>query len=64
MWKEHGTKILGGVTTALGAISAAPAVLTAIFGDYGPQVGALITSILGVATVLRGFTNSQQGASK
>ena len=63
-WKDHGTKILGAITTALGAISAAsPDTLSGIFGPKGP---AIAVTAAGLLTIVRGFTNStnNNGASK
>jgi hypothetical protein len=55
-WKNHGTKILGTVTTLLGAISAAsPDTLSGLFG---PRAPAIAVAAAGLLTIIRGFTNS------
>jgi hypothetical protein len=65
-WKGHGTKILGGVTAALGGVGtllvAYPEQCKLIFGERGYAiatvgVGACVT-IIGPALIKRGFTNS------
>jgi hypothetical protein len=55
-WKDHGTKILGSITTVLGAITvAAPDQLASIFGSRAPAAVVLATGLL---TIVRGFTNA------
>jgi hypothetical protein len=57
-WKNHGTKIIGSLTTLLGAITVAtPDTLTGIFGTRGP---AIATAAAGILTIWRGFYNSNQ----
>lgn len=56
LFKDHGTKILGGLTAVTGILTAAdPAALEALIGKTG--VGAVV-ALSGLATILRGFTNS------
>lgn len=60
-WTNHGTKIIGAVTTALGAISAAsPDTLTGIFGAKGP---AIAVAAAGLLTIWRGFSNSSNATT-
>jgi hypothetical protein len=57
VFKDHGTKLLGGLTTVIGAIgSIDPAVLQSIFGTNGM---AYFTTFAGILTVLRGFQNTK-----
>ena len=61
-WKNHGTKILGGITTLLGVIvTATPDTLTSLFGAHAPGIA---TAAAGLLTILRGFTNSAQETKK
>lgn len=55
-FKSHGTKIIGGATTALGVLGAVdPNVLA---GVLGPQGMAYVAAVGGLLTILRGFQNS------
>lgn len=57
MWKEHGTKIIGGATAVLGVVAAmTPQQLVDTFGQNAPGV---VMAALGLLTVLRGFTNAK-----
>jgi 2-methylcitrate dehydratase PrpD len=59
-WDSHGTKVLGSTAAIVAALLAAPALLPA-----GGIVKALQIAniVLGVLTVKRGFTNSQEKPS-
>lgn len=56
IFSNHGTKLLGGLTTIVGALGTVdPTVLTDTFGQKGV---AALTGIAGILTILRGFQNS------
>lgn len=57
IFKDHGTKLLGVLTTVVGAVgSIDPAMLQSIFGNNGI---AYFTTLAGILTVLRGFQNTK-----
>lgn len=61
LWKNHGTKILGGVGAAASGLalldpSIITVVLNAVLGDRGPAAAALVLSLL---TMWRGRKNTQ-----
>lgn len=61
LWKNHGTKLIGGLAAAGGIVAAIDpatlaALLTAIAGPSGP---GLAVAVIGVATFLRGLSNSK-----
>jgi len=57
MFKKHGTKVIGVVTTAASILAAAdPNQVATLLGESGPYV---VTAVLGLLTVLRGFRNSK-----
>lgn len=60
MFKDHGTKIIGAVTTVIGmAATLTPDQLAALFG---PKAPAAAMAVMGILTILRGFQNSQPKA--
>jgi len=57
LFSDHGTKILGGLTTVIGTVgSLDPEVIQSIFGSNGM---AYFTTLAGVLTILRGFQNGK-----
>lgn len=55
-WTNHGTKIIGAATTAVGVLGAVdPAVLGAALGPKGTSYAAALAGIL---TILRGVQNT------
>lgn len=63
MLRNHGTKIIGAVSTLIGvAATLTPDQLTAVFGDKAPAAAMMV---MGVLTILRGFQNNKlNGAPK
>jgi hypothetical protein len=58
LWKQHGTKILGGSVAGLGLLAAATPAQFQLWG-INAHTGLRISVIaLGLLTILRGFTNS------
>ena len=64
-WKEHGTKILGGLVIAVGALGAASAQIREILPPQGDLVFDLfkvisdyVVAATGLGVMVRGFTNS------
>lgn len=56
MWKEHGTKILGVVLTAIGtAATLSPEQSLALLGHRGPGI---VLAASGILAVIRGLQNS------
>lgn len=63
IWKDHGTKIMGAATAALGTIAGAvtvvdPSLVTAVAGPKYGAYFALLAALAGAAFVKRGYTNS------
>jgi hypothetical protein len=57
MFKAHGTKVIGMITTVASIFAAAdPTQVAALLGKSGPYA---VTAALGLLTVLRGFSNSK-----
>lgn len=57
IFKDHGTKVIGGLTTLVGLLGAVdPAVLQATIGDKGMSY---VVGVAGILTILRGFQNSK-----
>lgn len=55
-WKNHGTKIIGAATTAVGVLGAVdPAVLADALGPKGTSYAAALAGIL---TIIRGVQNT------
>lgn len=62
MFQDHGTKIIGAVSTVIGmAATLTPDQLTQLFGAKAP---AIAMAVMGVLTILRGFQNSSTPAAK
>jgi len=59
-WRDHGTKILGGVTAVVGASGECLALLQTFDPKRAALWGFVIT--LSVAIVKRGFGNTKQNA--
>jgi hypothetical protein len=59
-WDSHGTKVLGTSAAVVAALLAAPALITSVTVIKVLQVANIV---LGVLTVKRGFTNSQEKPS-
>lgn len=60
MFKNHGTKIIGTVGAAASVLATAdPAAVMALLGDRGPFV---VTGVLSILTILRGFQNTTTAA--
>lgn len=56
MFANHGTKIIGAVSTVIGvAATLTPEQLTALFGPQAPSVAM---TVMGILTIMRGFQNS------
>lgn len=56
LFKDHGTKLIGGLTTLVGLFGAIdPTVLQATIGDKGMSY---VVGAAGILTILRGFQNS------
>ncbi len=56
MWKDHGTKIIGTVGSAVSILAAAdPTAVAALLGNRAPFY---VTAALSILTVLRGFQNT------
>lgn len=54
--RDHGTKLLGGLTTAVGVLGTVdPAVLNDALGQKGVSY---LAGIAGILTILRGFQNT------
>jgi len=57
LFKDHGTKILGAVTTLIGALSASePTLLIAALGQKGVSY---LMALSGILTILRGLQNTK-----
>lgn len=56
-WDSHGTKILGSTAAVVATLLAAPALIPAGAVFKALQIANIV---LGVLTVKRGFTNSQE----
>lgn len=57
IFKDHGTKLIGGLTTLVGLLGAVdPVVLQSAIGEKG--VGYVVGAA-GILTILRGFQNSK-----
>lgn len=56
LFKDHGTKILGGLTTALGVLGTVDP--TVLAGALGPKGMSYVTAVAGILTVLRGVQNT------
>jgi hypothetical protein len=57
IFNDHGTKLLGGLTTAVGVLgSVDPAILQSIVGANGMSY---FTAFAGILTILRGFQNTK-----
>lgn len=55
--KDHGTKLIGGLTTAVGVVgSLDPTVLQSLIGANGMSY---FTALAGILTILRGFQNTK-----
>lgn len=64
LWKNHGTKLIGFATSAIGALALLDHetlnLIGQAFGDKGgPRVTRGILIIAGLATAYRGYQNSQ-----
>ena len=59
-WTKHGTKVLGGLTVAVGAINAASVEIGTILTDRERHFFTIVMTILGYMTVRRGFKNGDQ----
>jgi hypothetical protein len=57
LWKQHGTKLLGSVTVALGTIAVATPAEFSVFGIHGHTALRITVIAAGLLTVVRGFTN-------
>lgn len=55
MFKEHGTKIIGGAVTVLGVVAGINPAILAALGPWGIGAGVVAG---GLWTILRGFQNS------
>ncbi len=54
--KNHGTKVLGTVGTVASVLATAdPAAVVDLLGSRGPFI---VTGVLSILTIMRGFTNS------
>lgn len=58
LWKSHGTRILGTLSTAVAALATVPG----LFAPEHLKYVLAVNAILGALTVKRGFTNSKAGA--
>jgi hypothetical protein len=56
-YRDHGTKVLGTSAAIVAALLAAPALITSVTAIKVLQIANIV---LGVLTVKRGFTNSQE----
>lgn len=57
IFNDHGTKLLGGLTAAVGAVgSIDPGILQSMFGNGAM---AYFTTLAGILTILRGFQNTK-----
>lgn len=69
IWKDHGTKIMGAATAAVGTLAGAitmvdPALVTAVAGPKYGAYFALLAALAGGAFVKRGYTNSANIAAQ
>lgn len=58
LWANHGTKILGGITTGLATIAAFTPNDFAMWGINGHTALRITVIASGLLTIFRGFTNT------
>jgi len=59
-WTRHGTKILGTISTIVGAIQAADLAVQQLLSNKAHAALSIVMSIVGALTVQRGFENSRK----
>ncbi len=57
-WKDHGTKVLGGVTALLGTLAVLTPDQAAVYGIDAHTALRIAAIATGLGTIIRGFTNS------
>jgi hypothetical protein len=60
IWRDHGTKVLGVLSTVIGALQAADWAVAEFLSRKEHAALSIAMSVVGALTVRRGFDNSER----